>query len=349
SSDLREYDVYFSARIHKLMVDLLDAENADVELGDYAHFKESKVQRKTRENNNQYKRETSSRIQQLKEQFNERFDGEVNQMREELEQALIDARAEIQAAEKRMETRIESERDTMMDEFNEGVQEARNYAEQQAQEKATAVRTDLETVTSGHQGMIEDLETNVMNIDDFLGSARDITLDERLQQINTNFIEYINNIPLNTRNILRGTSFDETELLTLYNDAYIRQSDDPRSIRMGPSTGFNTTSFRFNDLIRLESDTDYFLVLEHCSLSVNELYYLQLQLEDGSFQTIFDADTGLEGLNNLEYGTLDWHKKTIRINSSITLEGRLRIGTRFNQGNTTRGWIDIRQMSLTNT
>src|SRR5699024_9881498 len=166
----REYDVYFNARIHKLMVDLLDAENADVELGDYAHFKESKVQRKTRENNNQYRRETSSRIQQLKEQFNERFDGEVNQMREELEQALIDARAEIHAAEKRMETRIESERDTMMDEFNEGVQEARNYAEQQAQEKATAVRTDLETVTSGHQSMLEDLESNVLNIDDFLGS-----------------------------------------------------------------------------------------------------------------------------------------------------------------------------------
>src|SRR5699024_1097656 len=97
----REYDVYFNARIHKLMVDLLDAENADVELGDYAHFKESKVQRKTRENNNQYRRETSSRIQQMKEQFNERFDGEVNQMLEELEQALIDVHAEIEASEQR--------------------------------------------------------------------------------------------------------------------------------------------------------------------------------------------------------------------------------------------------------
>src|SRR5699024_10475877 len=67
-----DYYVYFNARIHKLIVDLLDEENADVELGDYAHCKESKVQRKTRENNNQYRRETSSRIQQLKEQFNER-------------------------------------------------------------------------------------------------------------------------------------------------------------------------------------------------------------------------------------------------------------------------------------
>src|SRR5699024_3172065 len=183
----REYDVYFSARIHKLMVDLLDAENADVELGDYAHFKESKVQRKTRENNNQYRRETSSRIQQLKEQFNERFDGEVNQMREDFEQALIDAHAEIQAAEERMETlinttrtdwtdtfnaevaeiyrkadedynRIETEitgvidstREEMEMEFNDSVQNTREYAEQQAQEQADRVQGNLDDVTSTH-------------------------------------------------------------------------------------------------------------------------------------------------------------------------------------------------------
>src|SRR5699024_6985403 len=214
----REYDVYFNARIHKLMVDLIDAENADVELGDYAHFKESKVQRKTRENNNQYRRETSSRIQQLKEQFNDRFDGEVNQMREDFEQALIDAHAEIQAAEERMEAlitttrndwtdtfdaevaeiyrkadedynRIEAEitgvsdstRNEMETNFNADVQSARDYAEQQAQEKATAVRTDLETVTSGHQAMLQDLETNVMNIDDFIG-PRDRSLQSILDE-----------------------------------------------------------------------------------------------------------------------------------------------------------------------
>src|SRR5699024_2463543 len=213
----REYDVYFNARIHKLMVDLLDEENADVELGDYAHFKESKVQRKTRENNNQYRRETSSRIQQLKEQFNERFDGEVKQKLEEVEQALIDARAEIQAAEKRMETRIESERDTMMDEFNENVQEARNYAEQQAQARADRVRTDLETVTSGHQQMIDELfdsslylEDKVFDFDTSLGAVSDITLEARLQDINRNFEERIRNVGSNTYNMLRGTRFDES-------------------------------------------------------------------------------------------------------------------------------------------
>src|SRR5699024_4031347 len=179
-------------------------------LGDYAHFKESKVQRKTRENNNQYKRETSSRIQQLKEQFNDRFDGEVNQMLEELEQALIDVHAEIQAAEERMETLIEYERDTMMDEFNEHVQEARNYAEQQAQEKANAVRTDLETVTSGHQGMIDDVQSSVMDIDDFIGTNRNITLDQRLLDMTQVFDERINNIREGNYNIIRGSSLDES-------------------------------------------------------------------------------------------------------------------------------------------
>src|SRR5699024_9914293 len=48
----REYDVYFKARIHKLSVDLLYPEDAQVELGDYEHFKESKIARKTREKNN---------------------------------------------------------------------------------------------------------------------------------------------------------------------------------------------------------------------------------------------------------------------------------------------------------
>jgi len=238
----REYDVYFNARIHKLMVDLLDAENADVELGDYAHFKESKVQRKTRENNNQYKRETSSRIQQLKEQFNDRFDGEVNQMREDFEQALIDAHAEIQAAEERMEAlitttrndwtdtfdaevaeiyrkadedynRIETEitgvidstREEMEMDFNADVQNTREYAEQQAAEKADAVQSNLESATSSHQGMIDDLQSSVLDIDDFLGSDRNIGLNEMLYNERMLFEERINSINTWHYNLLRET------------------------------------------------------------------------------------------------------------------------------------------------
>src|SRR5699024_12086713 len=83
-------------------------------------------------------------------------------------------------------------------EFNSIVNDARTYAEQQAQEKANAVRTDLETVTSGHQAMINSLNDNVMNIDNFLGDSRSVTLDERFQDITTNFEERIRRVDSNT-------------------------------------------------------------------------------------------------------------------------------------------------------
>src|SRR5699024_3352471 len=49
----------------------------------------------------QERRDANNRIYQLKLEFSERFDGEVNQMLEELEQALIDVHAEIEASEQR--------------------------------------------------------------------------------------------------------------------------------------------------------------------------------------------------------------------------------------------------------
>src|SRR5699024_6208103 len=206
-----------------------------VQLGDVAYFKPGRANRDIKRSIRQERRDANSRIYQLKLEFNERFDNEVNQMREDFEQALIDAHAGIQAAEQRMEAlitktrndwtdtfeaevaeiyrkadedynRIETEitgvidstRDEMATNFNSKVNDARTYAEQQAAERADAVRTDLETVTSGHQSMLADLEINVMNIDDFLGDISSITLDERLQNINRNFEERIRNIDSNT-------------------------------------------------------------------------------------------------------------------------------------------------------
>src|SRR5699024_6047272 len=303
----REYDVYFNARIHKLMVDLLDAENADVELGDYAHFKESKVQRKTRENNNQYRRETSSRIQQLKEQFNDRFDGEVNQMREDFEQALIDAHAEIQAAEQRMEAlinttrtdwtdtfeaevaeiyrkanedynRIETEitgvidstRNDMETNFNSMVNDARTYAEQQAQEKATAVRTDLETVTSGHQVMLEDLEQGVMSIDEFIGANRNITLDQRLLDMTTDFNDRLSNASRSASNMIRGSRFDESSLYTLFYGVSIQTTEDINFARLDGITGA-LPIVRMDGELHLHSGVEYHLHLEYRTDAVTEL------------------------------------------------------------------------------
>ena len=380
----REYDVYFNARIHKLMVDLLDAENADVELGDYAHFKESKVQRKTRESNNQYRRETSSRIQQLKEQFNDRFDGEVNQMREEFEQALIDAHAEIQAAEQRMEAlitttrndwtetfeaevaeiyrkaeedynRIETEitgvidstRNEIETNFNANVQSAREYAEQQAAERADAVRTDLETVTSGHQSMLDSLESNVLDIDDFLGDIRNITLDERLQEMNLDFEDRINNININTANMLQGTRFDESDKFTINvtSGVSLLDNQDINRIRI-ENVGDSFSAFGLLESVKFEANTDYYFVVEYRTFTTPELDYLALNTPNG-WQILYDADNGLQGFRNLQTDGV-WRQATIRINSASELEGTLRMGSRWNQGEGGT-WIDVRQPYLTNT
>src|SRR5699024_73771 len=82
----REYDVYFEARIHKLSVDLLYPEDAQVELGDYKHFKESKIARKSREKNNRVQGQLSDRITRLKLEADERFYNEEATRKSKFEQ-----------------------------------------------------------------------------------------------------------------------------------------------------------------------------------------------------------------------------------------------------------------------
>src|SRR5699024_7412865 len=213
-------------------------------------------------------------IYQLKLEFNERFDNEVKQMLADFEQALIDAHAGIQAAEQRMEAlitktrndwtdtfeaevaeiyrkadedynRIETEitgvidstRNEMETEFNESVQSAREYAEQQAQEKATAVRTDLETVTSGHQAMLDSLQDNVMSIDDFIGANRNITLDQRLLDMTTDFNDRLSNASRSASNMIRGSRFDESSLYTLFYGVSIQTTEDINFARLDGITG----------------------------------------------------------------------------------------------------------------
>src|SRR5699024_6959346 len=163
----REYDVYFKARIHKLSVDLLYPEDAQVELGDYKHFKESKIARKTREKNNRVQGQLSDRITRLKKEANDFIDGEFSQALSEFEQNLIDQKAQIEADRENMTNLIEVTRTDFTDNLNAEITQTKEYAEQQAQEKAEAVRTDLGAVTSGHQALIDGLKDNVMSIDEF--------------------------------------------------------------------------------------------------------------------------------------------------------------------------------------
>src|SRR5699024_8472644 len=254
-----EYDVFYSVRIHKLIVNLHDPDDADVELGDYEHFKESKAERASRRSDKAWKKRYESAIQEMKRDWDAEYDGMVEQIKQGYEQALIDANANIDAAEERMETlisttrndwtdtfkaevaeiyrkadedynRIETEitgvidctREEMEMEFNESVQNTREYAEQQAAEKATAVRTDLETVTSGHQGMIDDLQSSVLDIDDFLGSDRNIGLNEMLYNERIYMEERINSINTWHYNLLKETQTLDAEFWEANNGDIVR-------------------------------------------------------------------------------------------------------------------------------
>src|SRR5699024_4977640 len=84
------------------------------------------------------------------------------------------------------------------------ITQTKEYAEQQAQEKAETVRTDLALVTDGHQQMLDDLESNVMNIDDFLGD-KSVRLNELLYNERVWFEERINSIYTWHYNLLRET------------------------------------------------------------------------------------------------------------------------------------------------
>src|SRR5699024_10349447 len=320
-----------------------DAENADVELGDYAHFKESKVQRKTRENNNQYRRETSSRIQQLKEQFNDRFDGEVNQMLEELEQAKIDIFAEIEADRENMQNLLDTKSEKWTEEFNQSVAESKAYAEQQAQAKADEVRTDLESVTSGHQQMLDDLESSVMNIDDFIG-PKDRTLTDLMNEQRINLENKIEVYNRNYPNLVIGSTLENIDGFEGFYDTEfeLMTNESLNYIRVHDNSDTNTPAYYYPDTVFLEQGNTYTLAIDFRSDVVEDLDYIHFMGLGSTANVSLDV--------NLTRGLVadgGWHRYYFTFTwVNTTRQARLMIGTNFSRGDTTRGWFDTRQVHL---
>src|SRR5699024_6570931 len=101
-------------------------------------------------------------------------------------------------------TTVDTTRTELEDSINKSIKSAKSYAEQQAQEKSDAVKSELETVTNGHQQMLDDLESNVMSIDDFIGN-KTVSLNEMLYNERMFFEERINSINTWHYNLLRET------------------------------------------------------------------------------------------------------------------------------------------------
>src|SRR5699024_6683097 len=227
--------------------------------------------------------------------------------------------------------------------FNSKVNDARTYDEQQAQEKANAVRTDLESVTSGHQSMLENLEINVMNIDDFLGDISSITLDDRLQNINRNFEERIRNVDGNTYNMLRGTRFDESGMWDNQSTVVLMDDEDINYYRLGLGSS-NSPYIRYMQESTFEADEHYILSVDYRTEEVPELDFVTVRTSDGD---IYLNDLSEDNTVYEQVMDGQWTRLIVRFTPSETITGQIFIGTNFSSGDTTRGVIDIRLPYLT--
>src|SRR5699024_2542 len=262
------------------------------------------------------------------------------------EQALIDANANIEAAEVRMTEEIEGQRTEIMQEVESSKQEAIEQAESDAKEKADAVQNNLDSFKDVHQQLYDSVKADVLDIDEFLGDIRNITLDERLQEMNLDFEDRIRNININTANMLQGSRFDEPDRLVLnHGGAELLTSGTINRIRLRDDSGF-VSRFSFVEPVKLEPNTNYYVTIEYRTFSVPEIDYFAIKTPSG-YVRLYDADTGINGYRNIVTDGV-WNKVTTRIKLDEMVQGVLHIGVRPT-GEVNGDWIDIRLPYMTNT
>src|SRR5699024_3700441 len=226
-----------------------------------------------------------------------------------------------------MSNLIEGTRTEFTDNLNAEITQTKEYAEQQAQEKAESVRTDLETVTSGHQSMLEDLETNVINIDDFIGS-RDRTLqsilDEQRAEIEQKIEVYNKNYP----NLVVGSTLENIDGFEPYQttEFKLRTEESLNYIRTYDVEGRNTLAYYFPDTVYLEQGNTYTIGVDFRSDSVEDLDYIYFMgPHDNVALTPLAQTRGLtaDGTWHRYYFTFDW--------VNTTRHARFMIGTLLSQ------------------
>lgn len=379
----RDIDLVKHTRVTRVIDDLVSG-NRDVEFGDTAYFKTDRRLSGVKSELKRVGGSMSSRISRLKAEFDRRFDNEVQQWKDDFEQALIDAEAAVEVmrvkmteefatVRREMTNRFESEKAAAQEEaqknytalenyvnttvdanrgqveqiINTAEQSAKEYAEQQAQAKANAVRADLETVTSGHQAMINSLNDNVMNIDNFLGDSRSVTLDERFQNITEDFEERIRNIDSTHYNIIRGTSFDNPDLFAVHSQVQVITNEVDNFVRMG--TGTTNLPYVMNmEYFNVVKGKTYYLVFMYRTTEVPEIDFIEIRppSEYGTGQRIELTMTAEEKATVM---TGHWTKKVVEIVPDRTMPVRLLLGTNFGAGNTQKGVIDFKKPYLTTT
>src|SRR5699024_7407385 len=184
--------------------------------------------------------------------------------------------------------------------------------------------------------MYDEVTADILNIDEFLGDISNITLDDRLQEMNLDFEDRINNININTANMLQGTRFDEPEKInTTLGGTELYTTSDINRIRIRDDTGY-VSRFAFKEPVKLEANTDYFVTIEYRTFTVPEIDYFSIETPTG-YVRLYSPDTGKEGFSNLVTDGV-WNQATIRLNEPEMLQGLLHIGARP-RGGSNGEWI----------
>src|SRR5699024_5478734 len=189
------------------------------------------------------------------------FEGMKEQIKQGYEQALIDANANIEAAEVRMTEEIEGQRTEIMQEVESSKQEAIKQAESDAKAKADSVQSNLDSFKDVHQQMYDAVRADIIDIDEFLGDIRNITLDERLQEMNMDFENRLENVSANTYNLMRDTRFEE-DLFVTYSGSYIQTNEHINYARFD-LRNHNQPNIRTPETLRCQAGQRYTLAVEY--------------------------------------------------------------------------------------
>lgn len=336
----REHNLYFKARIHKVKVDLFNPDDAEVELGDYEFFKETKAERRSRKDDEAYKRRNTSMIEELKRQFDVDFNDRVNQFRQEFEQAKIDIFAEIEADRVNMQNLLDTKSAEWTENFNQSVAESKEYAEQQAQVKAAEVKTALEIVTSSHQKMLEELETDVMSIDNFLG-PKDRTLqsilDNQREELEQKIEVYNRRYP----NLVIGSTLENIDGFESFGTSTIELRTDESLNYIRTYGDGNVSAHYYPDTVFLEQGKTYTIGVDFRSDVVNDLDYIYFLYQGTSVPLNPMAQARnltADGEWHRYYFTFDWINTTRR--------AQFLLGTDYRYGDVDKGWFDTRQVHI---
>ena len=301
----RDIDLVKHTRVTKVVDDLVSG-NRDVEFGDTAYFKTDRRLSGVKAQLKRVGGSMSSRISRLKAEFDRRFDNEVQQWKDDFEQALIDAEAavavmraemteELATVRREMTNRFESEKAAAQEEaqrnydaisdrittvvdttrtemntaFEESVKESKAFATKEAEAKAQAVQSNLSTFETEHNQIISDFKGSVSST---------------FESIDSEFIELTNRLGT------LGESLDATEqalnqvgedLGNAKTDLQ-NQLDEARAEIEGLEVGGRNLIVNSDDLKPSSSNAN---------VTVSKV-------SDGSFSNVFKSETEVAGASS---------------------------------------------------